>query len=455
MRSGRNWGCGDFRDLRDVVDWVAEDLRGQLCRAQSARTPSTTGDPSIPAPTCPTAFSIRISSTWISRAWRISSTAGARSPCASSPAVEAEIAALRASPAIVEYERVSALKLRFLKFAFVPVPARVAHRFGPRARVRCLPPARRRPARRLRHLLRAGRIPAPRATPTCGCGPSGPPPYQDPHSPETAGLSQETLAQPSCSTSTCSGRSICSLPPRRNTPATARLSIGLYHDLALATDRFGSDLWAHRAFLRRRLPRRLAARRFFARGPGLGLPSAQLRAASRGWLPPLRRVHPQELPPRRRAAHRPRDAPLPPLSGFPTALPRGKAPTSANSTWTTCASWRWRACATRWWWWGRTWAPWSRRCAKTLARFGILSYRLFYFEKNERGEFRRNDEYPPQALVSSTTHDLPTLAGFWAGTDIQARLAAQLDRREAAPGRSANPAPGRSRRCSKCSSAWD
>src|SRR5262249_46554882 len=26
------------------------------------------------------------------------------------------------------------------------------------------------------------------------------------------------------------------------------LSIGLYHDLALATDRFGSDLWAHRSF---------------------------------------------------------------------------------------------------------------------------------------------------------------------------------------------------------------
>ena len=45
------------------------------------------------------------------------------------------------------------------------------------------------------------------------------------------------------------------------------------------------------------------------------------------------------------------------------------------------------------------------------------------FEKNERSEFRRSDEYPRQALVSSTTHDLPTLAGFWAGTDIEARRA--------------------------------
>ncbi|MDE3166358.1 MAG: 4-alpha-glucanotransferase, partial [Acidobacteriota bacterium] len=63
---------------------------------------------------------------------------------------------------------------------------------------------------------------------------------------------------------------------------------------------------------------------------------------------------------------------------------------------------------------------------ETLERFGILSYRLFYFEKNERGEFRRNDEYPVQALVSSTTHDLPTLAGFWTGADIEARRAANL-----------------------------
>jgi 4-alpha-glucanotransferase len=61
---------------------------------------------------------------------------------------------------------------------------------------------------------------------------------------------------------------------------------------------------------------------------------------------------------------------------------------------------------------------------ETQARFGILSYRLFYFEKNERGEFRKHEEYPRQALVSSTTHDLPTLAGFWIGADIQARRAA-------------------------------
>src|SRR5262249_41606885 len=63
---------------------------------------------------------------------------------------------------------------------------------------------------------------------------------------------------------------------------------------------------------------------------------------------------------------------------------------------------------------------------ETLERFGILSYRLFYFEKTESAEFKNYGQYPTQALVSSTTHDLPTLAGFWLGADIEARHNAGL-----------------------------
>ncbi len=65
---------------------------------------------------------------------------------------------------------------------------------------------------------------------------------------------------------------------------------------------------------------------------------------------------------------------------------------------------------------------------KTLARFGILSYRLLYFERiysgQNDGAFRPPDQYPAQALAASTTHDLATIAGFWTGEDIKARFAA-------------------------------
>jgi 4-alpha-glucanotransferase/(1->4)-alpha-D-glucan 1-alpha-D-glucosylmutase len=63
---------------------------------------------------------------------------------------------------------------------------------------------------------------------------------------------------------------------------------------------------------------------------------------------------------------------------------------------------------------------------QALSEAGILSYRVFWFEKHPDGSFRRPDEYPAHAAVSTTTHDLPTLAGFAAARDIEARRAAGL-----------------------------
>jgi 4-alpha-glucanotransferase len=61
---------------------------------------------------------------------------------------------------------------------------------------------------------------------------------------------------------------------------------------------------------------------------------------------------------------------------------------------------------------------------ETLGQFGILSYRLFYFEQDKNRRFRLPQEYPRQSLVSVSTHDLPTLAGFWEYRDIEARRSA-------------------------------
>jgi 4-alpha-glucanotransferase len=56
-----------------------------------------------------------------------------------------------------------------------------------------------------------------------------------------------------------------------------------------------------------------------------------------------------------------------------------------------------------------------------LAQFGIFSYRLFYFEREEHGFFKDPESYPSLALAAVSTHDLPTLAGFWTGEDISLR----------------------------------
>jgi 4-alpha-glucanotransferase len=43
----------------------------------------------------------------------------------------------------------------------------------------------------------------------------------------------------------------------------------------------------------------------------------------------------------------------------------------------------------------------------------IMSYRLLWFEKDEP------ETYPKEALAAVTTHDLPTVAGQWTGSDLQ------------------------------------
>ncbi|MDX1606704.1 MAG: 4-alpha-glucanotransferase, partial [Candidatus Competibacterales bacterium] len=58
-----------------------------------------------------------------------------------------------------------------------------------------------------------------------------------------------------------------------------------------------------------------------------------------------------------------------------------------------------------------------------LAEASVFSYRVMYFERDWDGDghFLRPEEYPSDSLVTGATHDLPTLAGFWAERDIDWR----------------------------------
>jgi 4-alpha-glucanotransferase len=46
---------------------------------------------------------------------------------------------------------------------------------------------------------------------------------------------------------------------------------------------------------------------------------------------------------------------------------------------------------------------------------------VLYFEQDPDGSFRGSARYPAACMASISTHDLPTLAGFWVGRDIDWR----------------------------------
>lgn len=62
----------------------------------------------------------------------------------------------------------------------------------------------------------------------------------------------------------------------------------------------------------------------------------------------------------------------------------------------------------------------------SLMAGGLLSYRLFLFEQTAKGQFAKPARFPRHAAAAVATHDLPTLRGFWIGRDIELKTQLKL-----------------------------
>ncbi len=58
---------------------------------------------------------------------------------------------------------------------------------------------------------------------------------------------------------------------------------------------------------------------------------------------------------------------------------------------------------------------------QAIERAGVFTNKLFYFEKNFEGQFKAPGDYPPRSLSMLTNHDVPTLASWWVASDIELR----------------------------------
>jgi (1->4)-alpha-D-glucan 1-alpha-D-glucosylmutase len=72
--------------------------------------------------------------------------------------------------------------------------------------------------------------------------------------------------------------------------------------------------------------------------------------------------------------------------------------------------------------------PEEVRCG--MDRYGVLSYKVLYFMKNyAEKSFLPPSAYPEKSLVVTSTHDLPSLRGFWEGVDLNIRRRLSLHSR--------------------------
>ena len=251
-----------------------------------------------------------------------------------------------------------------------------------------------------------------------------PAPYRDPNTPDTAAFARDHAAR-------VTFHQYLQWEADRQLSAAAKacrhggMSVGLYRDLALGIDADGAEAWAEQKLV--------------AEGISTGAPPDPFNLKGQSWgLPPF---NPHAL---REAAYRPfieclranmRHAGalrLDHVMGFARLfwIPGGAPPSEGGYVRypldemlavTALESQRARCTVV-----GEDLGTVPDEVREALHRCGILSYRLLYFEQDRNGRMRKPDEYPRDALASATTHDLPTLAGFWLGRDIEARRSAGL-----------------------------
>jgi 4-alpha-glucanotransferase len=196
--------------------------------------------------------------------------------------------------------------------------------------------------------------------------------------------------------------------------------LGLYHDLALGSDPAGADSWAYRPY--------------WVNGVTVGAPPDDfaLKGQDWGFEPPRRDAH-------RRNGYRLFLEEVGKNCAAGGALridhimrlfrlfwiPQGKPPAAGAYVENfpadlvrilTLASQRRETLII-----GEDLGTVAPGMRETLQNCGIFSYKVFYFEKDESGGFKKPGSYPELALATVSTHDLPTLAGFWQAEDIHVR----------------------------------
>jgi (1->4)-alpha-D-glucan 1-alpha-D-glucosylmutase len=389
LRSARNWGIGDFSDLRALVGLAAR--RGASLVGVS---PLHATDGSPYSPSSRHALNWRYLDVAAIPEYAVSRKARA---LVSSSAFRKRLKSLREAP-LVDPARVGSAKLEVLELLFKEsIPERDPLPRGARAYA-------------LFEALRE-KFGAPWQ--------SWPEAYRDPGSAEVGRFARKFAGR-------VGFHEYLQLQARRQLDAVqARakelgMPIGLYVDLALGADAGGAEVWADQQAYALDVSCGAPPDEFNPRGQDWGLPPLSPRALSatgcetfarllRANMPAggaLRLDHVMAL---MRLYWIPRGA-KPEQGGYVTYPFRDLVGVLARES-------SQRRCLVV----GEDLGTMPKALRAALGEARVLSYRPLLFEKDAAGEYRPPSAYPRDALVCASTHDLPTWRGFWAGGDIEQR----------------------------------
>lgn len=411
VRSRGNWGMGDFADLSAIMRW-AGDLGAAFVGVNPLHAAGASDD-ADPSPYSPT------SRVFLNTLYLNLEMVPERSDCRkaqellASPEFQASTTRL-AEAKFVPYKEIRRLKGKILKLLYETFCRMHGDPENPRT-TRGQEFARF-VAAKGEPLARFGRFSALADHLEQGDWRRWPEPYQDPDNhavakfarkhPREVGLFQygQWLA------ATQLGQA-CQAAQEQG------LTFTLYEDLALGSNAGGFDTWAHQDL--------------FALGASIGAPSDAFNPKGQNWgLPPL-------IPERLRASgYRlfidtlQANIPLGGMLRMDHAMgqfrllwiPRGteassgayvRYPKRELLAILALESVRRRALII-----GEDLGTVPPRIRRDLNKYGVFSYRVFYFERDGDRHFLPPEAYPARAMAAVTTHDLPTLEGFWQGSDL-------------------------------------
>jgi 4-alpha-glucanotransferase len=420
LRSRCNWGIGDFSDLKEFVTWAVRELRVDVIGLNPLHT-LTNRRPYGISPYYP-----------VSRFYRNFIYLGIEviEDYRDAPEAQALVRAretqdllvhLRAAP-LVQYEQVAAIKRQALELIFDAFLRKHWKKRGRQSeRRRAFEAYLRREGEMLERFATFCVLDEVmrRKSPEVVTWRQWPTPLQDPTSRAVAEFRRRHRKR-ILFHQYLQWQVEIQLQEVQNLAHSLGASIGLYHDLALGSDPVGADSWAYR--------------HFSVDGVTVGAPPDDFALNGQDWgcHPPRRDVHRKDgyrlfLEEIRKNCAEGGALRIDHIMRFFRLfwIPKGKSPSDgayvedfpADLVRILALESQRRETLII----GEDLGTVSSGVRETLQGFGIFSYKVFYFEKDERGDFRGPGSYPELALATVSTHDLPTLAGFWKADDIYLR----------------------------------